>query len=310
MASIDATQHGIRKGRWRKDKRCRDDSTNSVLPLTISSPVEAKNIIGEIALQSIRRSPTFLVDADASSAVCSVLRSSSLYLPSFFASQQDYTIYSKLLHELLDVDLNEKVNDFQDAVSISKRDQLIPVTPVQISENVKSINSSRILLTDPAVPTIPEHKLTAWSRHCIHENPQFSPTFRFILDQLEKYFDVEIFASRLNLYRNGSDWKPFHHDSHAYSKDHKQAEDFTMGASFGASRELVFLHEPSSHHLSIPQNNGDVFAFASDVNRKLKHGVPQLPKGKVGPRFSVIAWGKRRSLNPRNAGTSEINQTL
>lgn len=26
------------------------------------------------------------------------------------------------------------------------------------------------------------------------------------------------------------------------------------------------------------------------------------------PRFSVIAWGKRRSLNPRNAGSDEMQQ--
>ena len=47
--------------------------------------------------------------------------------------------------------------------------------------------------------------------------------------------DVDVFASRLNFYRDGTDWKPFHHDSHAY--DHRTGikEDFTMGASFGAS---------------------------------------------------------------------------
>ncbi|KAF8821167.1 hypothetical protein IE077_002399, partial [Cardiosporidium cionae] len=303
------TQRIIRKGRWRKDKRGEEKSTNSVLPLAISSSVQAQNLVGEIALQSIRRSPTFLVDANAASAVHSVLQGGSLYLPSFFASQQDYTIFSKLLHELLDVDLNEKANGSQEALSFSKTNQQSPMMQYQNSEKANTtIDSSPLLLSNSAVPILPEHTLKAWSRHCIHENPTFSPTFCFILDRLEKYFDVEIFASRLNLYRDGSDWKPFHHDSHAYSKDHKQAEDFTMGASFGSSRELVFLHEASSHHLAIPQNNGDVFAFASDVNRKLKHGVPQLPKAKVGPRFSIIAWGKRRSLNPRNAGPAEINQ--
>ena len=34
--------------------------------------------------------------------------------------------------------------------------------------------------------------------------------------QMDKYFDVDVYATRLNFYRNGSDWKPYHHDSHAY----------------------------------------------------------------------------------------------
>ena len=34
--------------------------------------------------------------------------------------------------------------------------------------------------------------------------------------KMDKYFDVDVYATRLNFYRNGSDWKPYHHDSHAY----------------------------------------------------------------------------------------------
>ena len=41
-----------------------------------------------------------------------------------------------------------------------------------------------------------------------------------------EYFDVEVYASRLNFYRDGTDWKPFHHDSHAYGGKAKR-EDFT-----------------------------------------------------------------------------------
>ena len=39
------------------------------------------------------------------------------------------------------------------------------------------------------------------------------------------------------------------------------------------------------------------------------HGVPraQAVHGPA-PRFSVIAWGKRRTLNPRNAGSDELQQ--
>ena len=140
-----------------------------------------------------------------------------------------------------------------------------------------------------------------WSKHLKHENPEFSPTFKRVVDAMAAHFDVEVYATRLNFYRDGTDWKPFHHDSHAYGGREKR-EDFTMGASFGSERELTFLHEPSGQQFSFPQNNGDVFAFTTEVNKRFKHGVPKLVRGPGGPRFSIIAWGRRRSLNANNGG--------
>ena len=49
-------------------------------------------------------------------------------------------------------------------------------------------------------------------------------------------------------------------------------------------------------------NDGDVFAFTTEVNKRFKHGVPKLVRGIGGPRFSIIAWGRRRSLNVNNGG--------
>lgn len=58
----------------------------------------------------------------------------------------------------------------------------------------------------------------------------FSETFREIVNRMSEYFDVEVFATRLNFYPDSSSWKPFHHDSHAYAgKNRKVKEDFTMG---------------------------------------------------------------------------------
>ena len=140
-----------------------------------------------------------------------------------------------------------------------------------------------------------------WSKHLKHENPEFSETFKRVTDAMAAHFDVEIYATRLNFYRDGTDWKPFHHDSHAYGGREKR-EDFTMGASFGSERELTFLHEPSGQQFSFPQQNGDVFAFTTEVNKRFKHGVPKLTRGAGGPRFSIIAWGRRRTLNANNGG--------
>lgn len=49
---------------------------------------------------------------------------------------------------------------------------------------------------------------------------------------------------------------------------------------------------------------GDVFAFTTLANQKFQHGVPKT-KMKSGPRFSVIVWGRRLSLNERNSAVQE-----
>ena len=74
-----------------------------------------------------------------------------------------------------------------------------------------------------------------------------------------------------------------------------------MGASFGAERELAFEHVESGARFSFPQHNGDVFAFDAAVNARFQHGVPKGTSATAsGPRFSIIAWGRRVLLTPRN----------
>lgn len=137
-------------------------------------------------------------------------------------------------------------------------------------------------------------QMVKWSQHFKYENPDFSPTFNSIVKSMAEYFKVEVYQTRLNYYKDGIDWKPFHHDSHAYSDGtNKIIEDFTMGASFGDSRELEFMHESSGAKFKFPQNNGDIFAFNAEVNKKFMHGVPKVFKLK-NSRFSIIAWGKKK----------------
>jgi hypothetical protein len=146
--------------------------------------------------------------------------------------------------------------------------------------------------------------MQTWSKHFKHENPDISPTFVQVLVQMAEYFDVDIYASRLNYYGDENAWKPFHQDSHSTVGEGKR-EDFTMGVSFGESRLLTFLHPNSGQTFNFPQNNGDVFAFTSVANKKFQHGVPK-PKGMCGPRISLIAWGCRRTLNSKNCGKEEL----
>jgi hypothetical protein len=144
--------------------------------------------------------------------------------------------------------------------------------------------------------------LMDWSKHEVYENPtSISATFNAIIEALDVYFDVEVYATRLNYYRDGSTWKPFHQDSHAYGGKALR-EDFTVGLSLGETRHLEFLHEPSGKMFSFPQDNGDCFAFTSEVNSRFKHGIPKSKNPECGDRFSIIVWGRRRTINERNGG--------
>jgi hypothetical protein len=148
-----------------------------------------------------------------------------------------------------------------------------------------------------------EVKIIPWSKHQLIENPTVSETFNAIIDAVSSYFDLDVYQTRLNYYPDTTSWKPFHHDSHAYG-GRALREDFTVGISLGGARELAFLHPTSKRQFSFPQENGDVFAFTNEVNQKFMHGVPRATGkyARSGPRLSLIAWGRRRSLNERNGG--------
>ena len=136
-----------------------------------------------------------------------------------------------------------------------------------------------------------ENDMIDWSKHHKYENPQFLPTFNKIVEQLSKDYNIKVLQTRLNYYIDSNDWKPFHHDRHAYYDGNlEQKENYTLGVSFGYSRDLVFLHEKSGKKFRFPQDNGDIFGFDSDVNKLFMHGVPKSNR-KVGPRFSIIIWG-------------------
>lgn len=138
-----------------------------------------------------------------------------------------------------------------------------------------------------------------------------SLSFNLIVAKLAAYFDVDVRATCVNLYRDGRHYVPFHHDN---SDPKDEREWLTIGASFGFQRSLDFLHigqveyERKQHiqnrigyhyqkwkqRFSIQQMNGDVFAFSSKMNRIFKHSVPRIYDKTCGPRFSVMVWGTKK----------------
>lgn len=134
-------------------------------------------------------------------------------------------------------------------------------------------------------------ELVIWSKHFKYDNPEFLPTLCQIVDVMAKHFNVQVCQTRLNYYPDNNSWKPFHKDSHKTTNG--IIENFTMGASFGETRELELKHEQTNKTFKFPQNNGDCFAFTSNVNNVFLHGVPKINKI-IGPRFSIIAWGHKK----------------
>ena len=212
-------------------------------------------------IAKLQKSEFSQAHADLQDAVSNTLGGNCVYLRDFICLERDTTIFRTLKEELL-----------------------------EHASQIQSLDTEKT-----------STGMINWSRHMRHEDPTFSPTFQSIVAIMKKYFDVDGFASRLNYYPDGTHWKTFHRDSHAYSSATKEVkEDFTIGISLGATRKLSFLHEDTNSKFSFPQRNGDCFAFSSKVNDAFLHGVP-MDNAMITERFSIIVWGKRRTLNSRNS---------
>lgn len=91
--------------------------------------------------------------------------------------------------------------------------------------------------------------------HLITKNPTDCPSFKAIQDKISAYFNItqKSVGTRFNWYRDSSDWKPFHHDSAAFNPQRAQNQNITVGVSFGATRELAFIHADNKSRIYFPQ---------------------------------------------------------
>ena len=117
------------------------------------------------------------------------------------------------------------------------------------------------------------------------------PTFMKIIDRLAAYFRMEVKATRLNWYRDSSEWKPYHHDAAAVDEKKAKTQNLTIGVSFGMVRDASFEHATTKTTVNFPLSNGMTYGFGSQVNIEWRHGIPQVKDLVEEGRISIIAWG-------------------
>lgn len=118
------------------------------------------------------------------------------------------------------------------------------------------------------------------------------PTYSMVIERLARYFDMDVQATRLNVYTDTSHWKPFHHDAAAIDPEKSKVQNFTLAVSFGSCRDAAFEHARTHVVVSFPQPDGCVYAFAKDANVEWKHGILKDTNTRNEGRISIILWGK------------------
>ncbi len=135
---------------------------------------------------------------------------------------------------------------------------------------------------------IADDKRVGWKEQC--------PTFNMIINRISDYFDMDVKATRFNWYQNTSEWKPYHHDAAAIDERKAKIQNFTVGISFGCTREASFQHAKNYTTIALPLVDGSVYTFGKQVNIDWMHGIPQIEPDKQTEdgRISIIAWGYNR----------------
>lgn len=123
-----------------------------------------------------------------------------------------------------------------------------------------------------------------------------APTFNFILQRLQSYFNVDIKATRFNWYKDTNQWKPFHFDAAAFDPQKRKNQNITIALSFGCTRTTAFeFAEKNKNNLqttiSIPISDGEIYAFTNTTNDIWRHGILQEKEFKDEGRISIIIWG-------------------
>lgn len=153
-------------------------------------------------------------------------------------------------------------------------------------------------ITNSGIPENDLFKLWHGDSHIIADDKldwkHKCPNFNNIILKIKEYFKLDIKATRFNLYKDTSHFKPMHFDSSAVKPHVAKIQNFTLAVSFGTTREAAFEKtnkDGSKTIISLPQPNGHIYAFCKDTNINWRHGILQdIPVRNEG-RISIICWG-------------------
>mmetsp|Transcript_4089 Transcript_4089/g.7879 ORF Transcript_4089/g.7879 Transcript_4089/m.7879 type:complete len:368 (-) Transcript_4089:724-1827(-) len=186
-------------------------------------------------------------------------------VPELFGRENDWDLYYKLVEEMRCVQ--------SDPRNSNSGDNRADANKIEVGPELKKGSE-----------WIPWHE----GAHLITKNPKGSPTYNKIVSRLCEYFSIDPnkIGTRFNWYRDSSDWKPFHHDSAAFNPQRSRSQNITIGASFGATRELAFIRTKDYRNddlggggekckLYFPQTNNGVFSFGRDANINWKVRPPR-----------------------------------
>ena len=119
---------------------------------------------------------------------------------------------------------------------------------------------------------------------------ELCPRFSNLINSISKMFNMKVTSTRINEYRNGNDWKPYHHDAAAIKEHMKKIQNITVSISFGGTRSVAFQHSKTYNTFSIPLMDGYIYSFGQKVNTEYKHGILKDDL-EIPPRLSIILWG-------------------
>lgn len=143
------------------------------------------------------------------------------------------------------------------------------------------------------------------------------PTFGNIIDNVVRYFDVDVKATRINWYKDRKDWKPYHRDAAAIDKKKSMTQNITIAMTFGSTRSASFLKfndggtglaSETPARIDIPLTNGSIYVFNKQVNIDWMHGIipgsglqSDSQEGRISDegRISIIVWGWSKLLEER-----------
>jgi hypothetical protein len=108
----------------------------------------------------------------------------------------------------------------------------------------------------------------AWKQH--------TPTFNNIIAKIQEFFNMEVKATRFNLYPSNADWKPYHRDAAAIDPKKAKTQNITVAATFGVTRTASFQHFTTKTRVDFPLEDSSIYVFNKQVNVDWMHGITPI----------------------------------